>query len=261
MLAGRPHGSTTRRWVTRKHQGYASLAACSATYAGNATGLRHQPPMRNTTDTQQERRFLPRASHVRHGELGQCQPPMRNTTETQPERRFWPRTSRVTQGGLGGEFCWLSEPRALLERTLHGKCTTAHAEDMDIGMQAHEGSLTSHGDQYAHCPQQWPKTFFGKWLEMPATNSKPKHESTINKLTVRRMLHATALDPKTQNTMQKNSKREKVFQRMQATTELPHLGLQIADLVLEDKNGVLQGSIGSDKRSDLLLRHRGEVAH
>ena len=54
-------------------------------------GIKHQPPTRNTTDTQQERRFLPRASRVRHGELEQRQPPMRNTTETQPERRFWPR--------------------------------------------------------------------------------------------------------------------------------------------------------------------------
>ena len=36
MLAGRPHGSTTRRWVMCKHQGYASLAACGTTYAGNA---------------------------------------------------------------------------------------------------------------------------------------------------------------------------------------------------------------------------------
>ena len=125
-------------------------------------------PMRSTTDTQQERRVLPRASRVRHGGLEQCQPPMRNTTDTQPERRFWPRTSRVTQGGLGGKFRWLSEPRVMLECTLHGQCTTAHAEDMDIGMQAHEGSLTSHGGQYAHCPQKWPKKFLGSgWERQP----------------------------------------------------------------------------------------------
>ena len=67
-----PHGSTTRRWVMCKHQGSASLSACGTTYAGNAkptSGSSNNP--RNTTDTQQERRFLLRASRVRHGGLQQ----------------------------------------------------------------------------------------------------------------------------------------------------------------------------------------------
>ena len=68
-----------------------------------------------------------------------------------------------------------------------------------------EGSLTSHGCQYAHCPQKWSKNVFGKWLEMPATNSKPEHESTINKLTVCFMQRFRTQKLKTPP--QKNSKR------------------------------------------------------
>ena len=49
-----PHGSTTRRWVMRKHQGSASLSACGTTYAGNAkptSGSSNNPQLsRNLLD-------------------------------------------------------------------------------------------------------------------------------------------------------------------------------------------------------------------
>ena len=92
-------------------------------------GIRHQPPCA-TQRTHSKKEDSCHAPAVSDMESWNSADPPCATTETQPERRFWPRTSRVTQGGLGGKFCWLSEPRVLLERTLHGKCTTAHAEDM-----------------------------------------------------------------------------------------------------------------------------------
>ena len=111
MLAGRPRGSTTRRWVMRKHQGYASLAACNTTYAGNATltsGSGINPPCatQRTRSKKEDSCHAPAVSHSQ-GELGgkgAASTPLAQHNGHAARKKIPATKSRVTQGGLGGKF-------------------------------------------------------------------------------------------------------------------------------------------------------------